>query len=78
MELPYFREDDEDNDLGNGNSIRQNGLRSINHHGKSITVDQNGRRLGKKINSWMSGFMNNGYSKQFLLSFCINLINILF
>ena len=62
MELQYFREDDEDNNLGIGNSV-QNGLRSINHHGKSITVDQNGRRLGTKIDSWMSGFMNNGYSK---------------
>ena len=61
--LEYFREDDEENKLVNGNSIGQNGLRSINHHGKSITVDHQGRRLGKKIDSWMTGFINNGYSK---------------
>ena len=47
-----LREADEDKDDEN--------LRKINHHGKSITVDQNGRRL---VQSWMSGFMNNGYGK---------------
>ena len=50
----YFREDDEDKDDGK--------LRSINHHGKSITVNQNGTRL---VQTWMSGLMNNGYSKLF-------------
>ena len=54
IQIRYFRENDEDNEQGN--------LRNINHHGKSITVDQNGRRLVQKIDSWMAGFMNNGYS----------------
>ena len=65
MDIKFFREDDEEKHLGNGNTFGQNGLRSINHHGKPIIVDQSGKRLGKKIDSWMSGFMNNGYSKTF-------------
>ena len=65
MDIKFFREDDEEKHLGNGNTFGQNGLRSINHHGKPIIVDQSGKRLGKKMDSWMSGFMNNGYSKTF-------------
>ena len=61
IDTEYFREDDEEKHLGNGNTFGQNGLRSINHHGKSVTVDLNGSRL-RRMDSWMSGFMNNGYS----------------
>jgi len=51
-----------ENDEYDADAEKESKLRTINHHGRAITVAQNGVRIRNNKNSWMTGIFNNGYA----------------